>query len=115
EAQSAEMRGADISLFDRESPFSRVLCNQKGITNYLSIVFGRLCLNCLYPIFNTDTGKISGVLGTIQYSNIDHLRRLFQAESASMPLINPITARLEKNYTFEDFVGNSQSVENLIS
>ena len=115
EAQSAEMRGADISLFDRESPFSRVLCNQKGITNYLSIVFGRLCLNCLYPIFNTDTGKISGVLGTIQYSNIDHLRRLFQAESASMPPINPITARLEKNYTFEDFVGNSQSVENLIS
>ena len=112
--QCMEMLGKDISLFDRESPFPKVIRDQRAITNYLSMVFGRLCLNCLYPVFDMDTGEICACLGTIQYSNIDHLRRLFKEESAGVPPITPVTARLEKNYTFDDFIGNTKAVRDLI-
>ncbi len=112
--QVEEMSGKNISLFDQDFPFTHVFQTKKAVIDYMCFVFGRMCLNCLYPIFDSSSQKVIGVLGTIQYSTITHLKKLFQTSENEPAAVTNITARLENTYIFDDFVGNSRQATALI-
>ncbi|MCI8992542.1 MAG: sigma 54-interacting transcriptional regulator [Eubacterium sp.] len=112
--QARDMTGQTIDTFHSKAPFAAVANTGKAIVNYLSIVFGRLSINCIYPIFDPSTGKLIALLGTIQYSNINNLRLFFQTNAASTDSLTAVTARLKKNYTFQDFLGTSPATVKLL-
>ncbi len=118
------MIGQHVTVFDKVSPFEEVLRTGKAIKNKLYVVQGRRCLQNIYPIFWK--GKVVGALGYLSYTNINDIRRQIVGELSDHPVAsrqnkiveaeaeNLIRTRLQRNYIFEDFVGESPKARAVI-
>lgn len=109
------MIGQHVTVFDNVSPFGEVLRTGQAIKNQLYIVQGRRCLQNIYPIFWE--GQVVGALGYLSYTNMNDIRRQLVQELSDTPVKDRmckieevetlIRDRLQRNYIFEDFVGES--------
>jgi transcriptional regulator with PAS, ATPase and Fis domain len=113
---NASMIGLHITEFDRVSPFEEVIRTQKPRINLLTIIQGRRCLQSIYPVFQQ--GELIGVLAFANYRNIDSLRQQIIGfsgrEKHNAEHDQKILANLRRNYIFEDYIGKSPAVMELI-
>lgn len=112
-----EIIGKSIHHFYDALPFKKVLDTGKSEMGIIEIIHGRRILANIFPIVSE--GQTIGALGTMLYRNISVLKSILSNISnmdSSIPkdLYNQI-ARLETSYLFEDFIGNSKVVEDMIS
>ena len=110
------MIGQHITQWDTVSPFEEVLRTGVPVKNRLYVIQGHRCLQSIYPIFWE--GQVVGALGVLSYTNINDIRRQLIAPPAkSQGDPDPerlIRDRLQRNYVFEDFVGESPRVRALL-
>ena len=109
--------GKNIHHFYDALPFKEVLNTGKSKMGIVEVINGRKILANIFPIVSE--GKTIGALGTILYKNISVLKNILSSISnidSSIPkeLYDQI-ARLETSYLFEDFIGNSKIVKDMIS
>jgi transcriptional regulator with PAS, ATPase and Fis domain len=109
--------GKGIDYFYNALPFNKVLDTGKAEMGIIDIIHGRKVLANIFPI--TWEGETIGALGTILYKNISILKNILSNISSvdfSVPeeLYDQI-ARLETSYLFEDFIGNSKIVKDMIA
>ena len=123
-SQRAAVVGQHISVLDQLSPFEEVLRTGTAVKNKLYVVQGRRCLQNIYPIFWE--GRVVGALGVLSYTNMndirqqlvgdlaEHLSEVKLGDIAEVETENLIRARLQRNYTFEDFIGESAKVRAVV-
>lgn len=116
--------GQHVTAFDKVSPFEEVLRTGTAVKNKLYVVQGRRCLQNIYPIFWE--GRVVGALGVLSYTNMndirqqlvgdlaEHLSEVKLGDIAEVETENLIRARLQRNYTFEDFIGESAKVRAVV-
>lgn len=116
---SSEMlRGTPITKVDSQSPFDEVIKTGKAIFGLMVVMNGRKCMTNLIPIVSGN--KVIGVLGTVLFNNMSNLKKILASlnehldSAQSQKNMYDILARVDSNYTFDDFIGESKSVKDML-
>ncbi len=108
--------GQPIRNFDPLSPFDHVLQTGKAMMGIMVIIKGRKCMTNLIPI--NSKGEVIGVLGMVLFKNLTTLKRILSslddAEHRFMKDAYSAIARVDSSYTFEDYVGESKIVTEML-
>ncbi|MBU5428129.1 sigma 54-interacting transcriptional regulator [Tissierella pigra] len=97
-------------------PFKKVLNTGRAEMGIIEVIHGRKILANIFPIIWEE--QTIGALGTILYRNISMLKNILwnitnMDPSLPKDLYDQIS-RLETSYLFEDFIGNSKIVKDMI-
>jgi len=107
--------GSDISSLDTISPFREVIDSGKARTGMLLEIHGRKCISNNFPI--EDNGEIIGAMGTIIFRDLKRIKRIFSDTGGigdSLGDVYDKISRMESGYTFEDYIGEDDTVRLLI-
>lgn len=112
-----DMTGKHITYFDKTSPFAEVIETGKMKKNILSVLYGRRCLQTIYPV--KWEGKVVGAIGTLNYTDIDIIRKQLVLNNSDVNQKTydeqqDIKARLQRNYIFEDYIGENTKVIDML-
>ena len=96
--------------------FSKVLATGQAELGVLTIVNGHKCITDIHPVFWK--GELTGVIGTLLFRSMNRLKQILSVlrESADNTTLNvyDAIARIDANYTFDDFIGQSQATVKLL-
>jgi len=115
-SKKADIIGTHISAIDSESPFEQVLKSGKHETGVMVIINGRKCMTNLIPIISG--GKVIGVLGMVLFQSLTNLKNILasmtQYTESEFKNIYDIIARVDSNYTFNDYIGESRLIKDML-
>ncbi|AQR97472.1 MULTISPECIES: sigma-54 interaction domain-containing protein [Clostridium] len=108
--------GKHISILDAESPFEHVLKTGKPETGIMVVLNGRKCMTNLIPIISN--GEIIGLIGMVLFQNLNTLKNILKnitkQTQSEFTNINDIVARVDSNYTFDDYIGENHMIEDML-
>ena len=108
--------GRPIKEFDPFSPFDQVLQTGKAMMGVMVVIRGRKCMTNLIPIISK--GEVIGALGMLLFRNLGTLKRILasldRAGDDGIRDIYSAIARVDSSQTFEDFVGESKIVREML-
>lgn len=108
--------GQHINKIDSQSPFEKVLKTGKHETGIMVVINGRKCMTNLIPIISKN--KVIGVLGMILFQSLTNLKNVLTSMSkyteAEFKNIYDTIARVDSNYTFNDYIGKSKIVRDML-
>lgn len=100
--------GKHISLIDSESPFERILKTGKSETGIMVVINGRKCMTNLVPIISNE--EVIGLIGMVLFQNLNTLKNILKSVTkqteSEFTNLNDIIARVDSNYTFDDYIGD---------
>ncbi|WML37386.1 sigma 54-interacting transcriptional regulator [Clostridium sp. OS1-26] len=108
--------GQHINNIDSKSPFERVLKTGKHETGVMVIINGRKCMTNLIPIISK--GEVIGVLGMVLFQSLTNLKSVLismtKYTESEFKNIYDIIARVDSNYTFNDYIGKSSIIKDML-
>jgi len=112
-----EVIGQHISFLDPVSPFGKVLATGQPELGIMVVINGRKCMTDVHPVFWR--GEIVGVIGALLFRSMSRLKRIISslnesADSSGLDIYNAV-ARIDSNYTFDDFLGESPCTKKLLA
>ncbi|MBV7272770.1 sigma 54-interacting transcriptional regulator [Clostridium sp. PL3] len=111
-----EVIGQHYSCIDAKSPFESVLNTGKHQTGVMVVINGRKCMTNLFPIISD--GKVIGVIGVVLFRNLNNLKNILanmtKSTESQFKDIYDVLARVDSNYTFNDYIGKSSVVKNML-
>ncbi len=114
-----QVAGRNISDLEPHNPnlsFSKVLATGQPELGILVIVNGHKCMSDIHPVYWKE--ELVGVIGTLMFGNMNRLKQILSGlrESADNTTLNvyDAIARIDANYTFDDFIGQSQATVKLL-
>jgi len=87
--------GRHVSLLDPVSPFGKVLATGKPELGVMVVINGRKCMTDIHPVLWK--GEVVGAIGALLFHSMNRLKKI------------------DANYTFDDFIGDSPVTRKLIS
>ncbi len=112
---STAAKGMHIKELDPISDFEGVIKSGKASLYSYSVIFGQNCVQHMIPIF--ENNELIAVLGGILFKNLNILKRILTDHNVDHEDNNNLydrIARLETNYSFDDFIGQSPAVLKVI-
>lgn len=112
-----EVVGKDINSIDPRSPFNKVLRTGKAEIGLMVVIKSRKCVTNVIPIISN--GEIIGVLGMIIFRNLSNLNKILASvnvdnmDGSDHNFYDKI-ARVDSNYTFDDYIGNSRIIKEML-
>ncbi|MBP1625784.1 MAG: sigma-54-dependent Fis family transcriptional regulator [Holophagaceae bacterium] len=112
-----EAAGRHISFLDPTTPFSKVLASGREERGILVVINGRKCMSDIYPVIWQ--GKVIGAIGALLFRSMSGLKKIIASLNEnqggeSLDIYNAV-ARIDSNYTFDDFIGESAVTRKLIT
>jgi transcriptional regulator with PAS, ATPase and Fis domain len=112
-----EVAGRHISTLKQTSPFEKVLATGRAELGVLTLVNGRKCMTDLHPVFWK--GKFVGIVSTLLFQSMNRLKNIIstlneKVGDGNMDIYNAV-ARIDSNYTFDDFIGQTPVVQELLA
>lgn len=109
-----ELIGRHISIADPASPFDRVIRTGRAEFGVVVVIKGRKCLTNLLPV--VWKGEVIGVLGMVLFRSMNQLKKILASlsEEGKADQIYDVVARVDSNYTFDDFIGESRVVKEML-
>jgi len=112
-----EVIGQHISYLDPVSPFGKVLATGQPEIGIMVVINGRKCMTDVHPVFWK--GEIVGVIGALLFRSMNRLKKIISSlndssESGNLDIYNAV-ARIDSNYTFDDFIGESACTKKLLT
>ena len=109
--------GSHISVKHPASPFEKVLATGRPELGILVVINGRKCMTDLHPVFWK--GEVTGAIGTLLFRSMSRLKKIITSLSESsdaegLDIYNAV-ARIDSNYTFDDFIGESPAAQKLLA
>ena len=108
--------GKHISLIDSESPFERILKTGKSETGIMVVINGRKCMTNLVPIISNE--EVIGLIGMVLFQNLNTLKNILKSVTkqteSEFTNLNDIIARVDSNYTFDDYIGDNHMIKDMI-
>jgi len=109
--------GRHISFLDPTTPFSKVLATGQAERGILVVINGRKCMSDIYPVLWK--GEVVGAIGALLFRSMGHLKKIIASLNEShghegLDIYNAV-ARIDSNYTFDDFIGQSPVTRKLIA
>jgi transcriptional regulator with PAS, ATPase and Fis domain len=112
-----EVIGKPVDFLDPVSPFAKVLATGKSELGILVVLNGRKCMTDVHAILWK--GKVIGAIGALLFHSMNRLKKIISSLNDSQDLeslrIYNAVARIDANYTFDDFIGESAIIRKLIS
>jgi len=110
--------GRHINSLNHNNPaFSRVLATGQSELGLLTIINGRKCMTDIHPVFWK--GELVGVIGTLLFRSMNRLKQILSTLQEGTDAVNPdvysAIARIDANYTFDDFIGQSPATLRLLA
>jgi len=112
----AEVVGLHITQIDPVSPFEKALRTGQAEHNLLTVINGRKCLCSIYPVFSG--GQMVGIIAVMLFQGLANLKKIIASLNDGMAAdsheVYNAVARIDSNYTFEDFIGESPAIQHLL-
>jgi len=113
----ADSIGRHVSHVDAVSPFAEVLATGKAQLGILVVLNGRKCMTDVHPVMWK--GEIIGAVGALLFHSMNRLKKIIASlndnQDADSARIYNAVARIDANYTFSDFIGESAATQKLIT
>ncbi|WP_306598687.1 sigma-54-dependent Fis family transcriptional regulator [Geothrix sp. 21YS21S-2] len=113
----ADSIGRHVSHVDAVSPFAEVLATGKAQLGILVVLNGRKCMTDVHPVIWK--GEIIGAVGALLFHSMNRLKKIIASlndnQDADSARIYNAVARIDANYTFSDFIGESAATQKLIT
>ena len=109
--------GKHYKLLDPTTPFEKVIATGQSELGVLTVINGRKCMTDIHPVFCK--GELIGVIGALLFRSMNRLKRIISslndgADGENQAVYNAV-ARIDSNYTFNDFIGESPVTRKLIT
>ena len=109
--------GQHVSVLDPISPFAKVLDTGKPELGIMVVINGRKCMTDVHPVLWK--GEVVGAIGALLFHSMNRLKKIIASlndgpDSDSLRIYHAV-ARIDANYTFDDFIGASPVTRKLIS
>jgi transcriptional regulator with PAS, ATPase and Fis domain len=113
----ADLTGKHISAADPTTPFAKVLATGESELGILVLINGRKCMTDLHPVFWE--GELTGVIGTLLFHSMNRMKKIIASlnetpDGAGLDIYSAVS-RIDSNYTFDDFIGESLVTKKLLA
>ncbi len=113
-----EVRGKSVNNLDSASPFEKVMATGDAVNSLLVVIQGRKCMTNIVPI--KWEGKVIGAFGMVLFQNLGNLKKILSnlnehaEKTETGKNMYDILARVDSNYTFADYIGESKIVKEML-